>query len=317
MNGFAEFPLSRPTRTFTMAFPILRYLAVNPRKTAYEIAKKAKIPMTKTKKTEIDIPTTYSTMKLLDQAKLVRTHDAGRYNTGLMKKTYDITPQGIVALLQGDPDHIKPSKEYVRNLAQQQASFLPLIFGKWEYFREQGVEDLAYKYLLISVTRTEDEVDRLSDVASGQELKRSWGSEESMHRHDLYEGMLVHASQFGTDEAEKWGRVIKNDKELSLKAEKEIGRLRAEVQEEVEDLDGALKDLHGEKNDAEIFVAETSEEGGLFQGHEEWCRYMRATALDEEKPLPRNIELTGQVMEMMFREEGVRVPKKASRKSKI
>lgn len=290
-----------------MAFPILKHLATNPVETPYAIEKTLKV----------DRPTVHGALRILVKANFIELVSRKRLPTGLLRKEYRVTPQGIVGLLQAHPDHVKLTKEYVRVLAEKNAPFLPSVFGKWEYFREQSVEDLAYKYLLISVTHTEDEVDRLSDVASGRELKHSFGSQESMHRHDIYEGMLVRAWMFGTDEAKKWGEVIKRDKELSSLVEKEIARLHGEAREGVKYWDGALKDFRGEKHAVLSLVVANSEDEEVWEEFEEWWRYARARALDEGKPLPTPEELTAQATEELLQKEGIRVPKKTSRKSRM
>jgi DNA-binding MarR family transcriptional regulator len=298
--------MSKPLRSFRLAFSILKHLATHPNETPYRIERELKI----------DRSTVRAALKLLVKANLVTVAGKPRkLPTGLERKEYKVTPQGIVALLQAHPSHIELTKRYLRDLAEKNTQFLPCIFGKWEYFIEQDAEDLAYKYLLISVFHTENEIERLSGVASGQELKRSFGSQESMHRHDIYEAMLVRAPLFGRDESEKWGSLIKRDEDLLSMAEKEIARLLGEAEEAVEYWDSALKDLHGEESDAVSLVPGDPELEDTWEEFGEWLRYARAKALDEGRHLPTASEVTSQALRELLAEEGIRPPKKKSRKS--
>lgn len=288
--------MTRPTRAFRMAFPIIKYLTLNPDKTAYTVAKNAKI----------DIPTTYKTMEILVEAHFVKVRPEGKHTTGLLKESYSVTPQGIVALLQAHPEYAQISKSDVRNMAEKQTSFLPVVFGKWEMFCQKKVEDIAYKYLMIAVQHTEDEVERLSDVAEGREPRKSFAASGPMHRHDIYETFLLRAPMFRTSEAEEWAGLVRNDPELRTMAEKEISRLRGEAQEGVNYWDDALKELHGEPHGEVSLVSANPEEDEIWDSFHELWKYSRAEALDEGRPLPS----PGEVMGELIKRENIRSRKK-------
>ena len=294
--------MSKPLRSFRMAFSILKYLATHPNETPYRI--EMELPL--------DRSTVRAALKLLVRANLVTVvGKPRRLPTGLERKEYKVTPQGIVALLQAHPDYIELTKGYLRDLAEKNVQFLPCVFGKWKSFTQQHIDDLAFKYLLISVGHTENEVDRLSEVAGGGELERSFGSQESMHRHDIYEVMLVHAPLFNTDDAEKWRSVIRHDKDLLSMAEKEVTRLRGEAVEHVKFWDGALIDLRGRRSTLTAMSADP-EMKGLLDMFYEWWSYARAKALDKGSPLPTLEELIRQGLDELakeLRKEGTHVPK--------
>jgi DNA-binding PadR family transcriptional regulator len=270
---------SKPTRTFRQSFPILKFLSVNPDKTAYAVEKQLKI----------ERHTVLDSLELLEKAGLVKITDRKKLETGLERKEYRVTPQGVVALLQGHPEYIQLSKEYVRDLAEVQKPFLPLIFGKWDTFRKNKMEDTARKYLLVCVQRDKKETDRLAEVASGRELSPSLYATEIMHRHFIYQGMLIQSTWFGSDESDRWATMIRNDKEFREMAEKEILCLREEAQRELRKWDGALDELHGKRPQYTGLVLDTDGEQdyeGLAERVDEIWKYARAKALDENKPLP-------------------------------
>lgn len=298
--------MSKPLRTFRQAFPILKYLAVNPNRTPYAIQEELKI----------ERHTVLDSLKLLEKANLVTITNRKKLPTGLERKEYKTTPQGIVALLQAHPEHIKLSKSDMKKIASKNTQFLPAIFGKWETFLQMKVEDVAYEYLIGAVQHTEDEIERLNEVTRGQELKRSFATWEPMHRHDIYEAMLIRAPMFRTHEAEEWASIVRNDKELRAMAEKEIFRLQGEAKEGVKYWEGALKELHGEPHGEVSLVAGNPEDQDTWEKFDEWWKYTRAKALDEEKPLLTPSELVNQAVHEIAKEHDIRLSKKRKPKTK-
>jgi DNA-binding MarR family transcriptional regulator len=298
-------PVSKVLRSFRMSFPILKYLVINPNVTPYAIEKQL----------DVDRPTVLASLKLLEQAGLIAVAAKNELPTGLTRKEYKATPQGVVALLQAQPTYIQITRADIQEVAAKHTEFLPLVFGKWAYFQQKRAENQAYRFLLISAKHTEDEVDRLNVVARGENLQPSFRATESMHRHDIYEGMLISSSMFGTDEAEEWAKVIRQDTELRSAAEKEISRLRGEAQEQVEHWDGALDDLHGKKHGFISLVSADAGQAEAYEYFEEYWRYQRAIALDEGKPLPSAAEITEQAIEELMEKLGFRPRKKRKQKS--
>lgn len=289
-----------------MSFPILKYLTINPNKTPYAIERDL----------AIDRPTILASLRLLEQAGLIAVAAENDLPTGLTRKEYKATPQGVVGLLQAHPTYIQISRVEVQDMAAKHVPFLPLVFGKWVHFQQKHAEDLAYTFLLVSVKYTEDEVNRLNAVARGESLRRSFLAMEAMHRHDIYEGMLLRSAMFRTDESDKWAEVIRQDDELRSMAEKEISRLRGEAREQVEYWDGALDDLHGKEHAAISLVSGDPEQAEVWDYFEDFWKYKRAVALDEGKPLQSPTELTGQAIEELLENYGFRSKKRVKQKSK-
>jgi hypothetical protein len=99
-------------------------------------------------------------------------------------------------------------------------------------------------------------------------------------------------------------------------AEKEIFRLQGEAKEEVKYWEGALNELHGEPHEEVSLVAGNPEDQDTWEEFDEWWKYTRAKALDEDKPLLTPSELLGQAVDKYAKELGIRLPKKRKRKAK-
>jgi len=263
----------RGPRVFRKAFQVLEHLAVNPRKTAHGIEKD----------TRLDRPTVYSAVRILETAGLVDVVEKKKLPTGLVRKKYVVTPRGVVALLQAHPDYVRLSKDYIRRLAEKNEAFLPRIFGKWNYFREREVEDLAHNFVLLGVHFTRDEVSRLLQVAKTMKAQPSFGTQECVHRHEIYEGVLVIPWTYNNKDAKTWLDTIRNDKELFETAENEILRVRAEREEGLNRLNEYIQMLHGQEELEFFFGLEDEEAAEQFR---EICQYERARAMDDGKPLP-------------------------------
>lgn len=269
-------------RTFRKAFEILKYLAINPRKTAYALEKAL----------AIDRPTVLATLKILLSIKFVRVVDQKKLETGLVRKSYNVTPTGMVALLQAHPENVSLSKEHVLEMARNYTDFLPLIFGKWNYFCERSVDDLAYKYLLgkeTSIDYSEDQIGRLAAVAQSQEPENaSWTDErrETVLRHDIYARTLLswnYGVEIGDDlDRQRWLQAIRGDSELLALAEKEVFRLRLGIQEELGRWDDILEGLHGLPVQRHQILIANETSNALDVN----LNYERAKALDEQREPP-------------------------------
>ncbi len=253
-----------PNRAFRMCFPILKYMALetesySPQKaqvgsvTAYTL-ENTKLDITNNGNTErgrIDKATIFRSLKLLEQAYLIKATEEKVCRDGRVRKKYVVTPQGVVALLQGHPDHVEISKKYVSDLAEKQKSFLPLVFGKWDYFRQQQLEDQAYKVLHDSVKNGEI-MDMVYPLASLGRDVNPFGSawlyiiQESVLRHGIYGFMLVLAwldEDKDSPWAREWLKAIRSDKDLLDTARKEVLRHRLEEEMDAIDWNHVLKEL--------------------------------------------------------------------------
>jgi DNA-binding PadR family transcriptional regulator len=296
--------LSKPSRTFRQAFPILKYLAINQDRTAYAIEKELKI----------ERHTVLDSLFYLEKTGLVKISDRKKLPTHFEKKLYRITPRGIVALLEGSPEHINLRNQDIRDIAENQTTFLPLVFGKWNYFRQRGVEQLACKFLLIAVHRnTESEIERLIAAMETPRKAESPASKvietlrtsEPVHRHDIYEIMLIRAwAHWDSEENERWLQVIRGDKELVHMAEREIERLREAEDEGTQFWEDCLADLRGKEpkyRHLDPLHFGELESGETWEAFSAKVEDLKARALDEGKPIPKSKDVTKALLEWMKR----------------
>jgi hypothetical protein len=199
----------------------------------------------------LDRPTILDAISVLTKAGLVKIVQRKKLPTGHTMKKYDVTSAGIVALLQGDENFSEAelSLENVRRLAQTQTSFLPLIFGEWEWFRKNHVEQLAYEYLRMAGSSTTDTVTQLSKASSVNSKPQSpgWVVRDHVLRHDIYSFMFLDSwNSFGGRDAVRWLRTIMSNRKIREMARKEALRLRHEARLQVEGWNECLKVLRGD-----------------------------------------------------------------------
>jgi hypothetical protein len=284
-----------------MAFPILKYLALNPASNKLNISNA----------TQIDRDTIYESIGILTTANLI--YVVSKRNPIVME--YAVTPRGVVALLQATPDYVKLTRGDMAKLAENHTSFLPLIFGKWKYLPEE----LACTLLLDAVTETANEVDLLREISEGKEVTLDLRErDEVLHRHRIYQFML-HTAWYGWLSDEKssaqWFWAIRGDDQLLEAAKAEIARIRLRAQEEVQLLDDALQLLQSEedndKNELPRLRKGFKSVICQFRGEKAhklgvWLDFERALALDEGRALPTPSELIKKAFELSTRSEELR-----------
>jgi hypothetical protein len=283
--------MSKPPRTFRQAFPIVQYVILNPGRTAHAIEVK----------TGIERHTVLDALKLLTKARFVNVTQGDKLPTGLISKKYRATPQGLIGLLQGHPDHIKLTKQNVRDLAKPQISLLPLIFGKWDYFRENGAEDLAYRLLLhASKNVTPDQIERLEEAARTDDiLELSLYDSASFLRHSVYAGMLAMLWPELHNEETLWLQSIRDNPEIVTMAEKEISRMQARSKSQVLLWDAILAIIQG--RDPGVFGMIRYPRAAMRLVIEYWD-YLQTKALDASTVPPTLEEILRKGIEKLPRE---------------
>lgn len=287
--------MQKSSRTFRLSFPILNYLAVSDDKTAYAIEKALKI----------ERHTVLESLSFLLKAGLVKISDRKKLPTHFEKKLYRITPRGVVALLEAHPEHVKLRNQDIRDIAEKHTTFLPLVFGKWDYFRKRSVEQAACRFLLTAVQRnTASEIEVLAEIMENPQnaefsmakVIQATQTSEPVHRHDIYEVMLVQAwANQDSDENTKWLEVIRGDKELIHMAEREIERLRNKIEEAQQFWIDCLATLQRKKPkyvhfDLPLFRDPRGEQ--TWEGFNAVMEYRQAKALDDGKPIPTQRDVT-------------------------
>lgn len=230
-----EFPELRHRKiSLQKVFPILQYLTSNPRKTRYAIERKSKLGL--------DRRTVQGAVEILERAGCIRAVDTRTFKNGKKSRRYDVTPQGIVTLLQGHPEHVKLSMNDVSIIAKKRTSFLPLIFRKWDDFNSKDLETTAYEFLLYAAKCAVDEIRQLERVSNDKHFLPfpSSRKQESVLRHDIYEFMFLQAWNFdGMANSEqkktrdKWLNFLRENHDLSTMA---IQEAELRIQEKKRDL---------------------------------------------------------------------------------
>lgn len=88
-------------------------------------------------------------LKRLEERGFVKSSVGEVARGGGKEKIYSATPLGIVYLLSIMADSTFPQRrKIVDAVVSSYSSFLPLIFSKWQYFKQAGVDDAAWKALM-------------------------------------------------------------------------------------------------------------------------------------------------------------------------
>jgi len=161
--------------------------------------------------------------------------------TGRERKYYDLTLMGLFLAFEYDPI------ENVDKIADRFRKELPLVFGKWHYFKEQGAKDIVRKHLvnvmkicafeyqrfLEGVEQRDEKYRRYSSLLEKMEEKwmkeRAWAARitdlflyrglETEHLVQLSRDKTLSKVGYGVlsfEEKAKLNSAIENDEELRL-----------------------------------------------------------------------------------------------------
>jgi DNA-binding MarR family transcriptional regulator len=300
-------------RTFRMAFPILRCLALNGPNYPYAIETQAKV----------DHPTTLQAIGLLERAGLIRREDSlsMRLPNGIIRTTYSITRRGIVALLQYHKhEGTEWAVQNIRELARRNAEFLPLVFGKWKQFEDNGVEDLAHKLLTNAVAYCESEFEYLQKL-SQNERDDNLKLAESVHRHRIYKQMFLYLPRqldmLETPEQDRWLNLIRGDQEILDMSTREVQSLKSELQDQIRFLDNSLAEIQGlpsRLGDGTLakpgVMRVTMEQDRAF----DWLEKYQADALDEGRIAPNSSEIMNEALANLEQEHRSEIEENWKRK---
>lgn len=95
----------------------------------------------------------FNSLKELERRKMIlikRTDDTER---GTKAKIYDMNLEGVLLILQREVSHEVKKRDhgFIRKIIESYSSFLPLVFGKWNYFKKTGLEKLFLLRLKITL----------------------------------------------------------------------------------------------------------------------------------------------------------------------
>jgi len=89
----------------------------------------------------------------------ISSRKAGKKNNQFKVKYYKLALAGFFTVLLFN----KRSWEYIDEIAQQQANWLPLIFGKWSFYSKKGLKDEVTRRLRIALLKVSDPVKNALD----------------------------------------------------------------------------------------------------------------------------------------------------------
>jgi hypothetical protein len=178
----------------------------------------------------------YTTLRELERRKIVSMHRE-KNEKGTLSRIYDLEIEGVLWILA---EEMKTSNEWnhslIGTLIERHRPKLPLVFGKWQYFREAGLEDLVLTRLKIAV-----------DTHSAYPFQKGTGyypwleMEQQITRFfflwDFYRGSNnpIKGFNFAT-----WINALKNDKEIRAFVIQELEYEQKVLKKHLADVGSAL-----------------------------------------------------------------------------
>lgn len=316
--------MAEQSRGFRWAFPILKFLILNPVNKKNE---RGQTPFSIEREVHVDRPTVYEAIEMLTRADLVKVTNERSHVKGKVR-TYEANEAGLIAVLQAHSRDIvlnprepekkrrcfKVTRDDARAFAQDERlrKFLPLILGKWQYFREKEAEDLAIVEFLDAANRfTEiyDGVEKLLEASKGRDYTMFdfLEADPRVLRYGMY-GEIFDACLFSIGRRTPFGDVIRADAEIVREAERLIRCRLKDAVGEVSSLEDRLGFLRGErggttKGDPRVF--ELSEHSSDFVDRYAGVvsRAERAIGLDsgaDPAALPTEREIADEFINTMF-----------------
>lgn len=93
----------------------------------------------------------YNTLRELERRKIASMHRE-KNEKGTLSRIYDLEIEGVLWILADEMKTINGwNHSFIRKLIERHSSKLPLVFNKWQYFREIGLEDIVMTRLKIVV----------------------------------------------------------------------------------------------------------------------------------------------------------------------
>jgi DNA-binding MarR family transcriptional regulator len=171
--------------------------------------------------------------KLLSQH-LIEKVSEKKFKAGV-KKTYDLTLLGLALLLATE-------KLTVPLATQKYGDFLPLILRKWDYFKREGVHEMAERSLN-AVCRFIVALQMSAVLPTSQKTLQQWTQElvDTITISTLLPERGLANVSFTKQERENWYRVVAGDNELFQMVTSYLTSAKESRMREVESLDASIK----------------------------------------------------------------------------
>lgn len=152
----------------------------------------------------------HDTLIAFEQRKIASSYlDKSKKQTP--ERIYDLEIEGIFWILQEEIDgreHDKESNDLITHIVKHYYSKLPLVFGKWSYFRDAGLESLYFIRLKILV-------DMARPFYRGTGYYYWLEMEQQINRFFYLFDFYRLGDHYITDfDPKKWLTALKNDKEI-------------------------------------------------------------------------------------------------------
>jgi predicted transcriptional regulator len=160
-------------------------------------------------KLKLQHSTVYGSVNRLKKEGMVEVIKAERFRTGLEKQTYGLTIKGIAYALL-----FPEAEEDIEKIAKANAEVLPLVLGKWQHFKREGVEAIAFRSLQITCGvmkwRTWEWLPLPPEV---QEFQKEISDQERFTSTFLCEP-IFHSSKYPAEEVDRWVKCCAKDPKL-------------------------------------------------------------------------------------------------------
>ena len=141
-------------------------------------------------------------VKRLSKRGLLRASGRKRWRTGLPMRTYELTVKGLCAVLDREK-----ARESIDEIITSNRALLPLVFGKWNFFRENDLERVAMTRLIRAVHEAMSE--KLLAIKRGREIPLTYTPEYVTEQFYRLDGIVGPEKDFP-----RWVEAMSEDPEL-------------------------------------------------------------------------------------------------------
>ena len=84
----------------------------------------------------------FNTLKELEKRRLIELKKEIDTEKGTRAKIFDLTLEGVLIVLKHRFYDLKTKQDFLRKITENYRTMIPLVFGKYEYFKKIGLEEL-------------------------------------------------------------------------------------------------------------------------------------------------------------------------------
>lgn len=184
-------------------------------------------------------------MKRLEKLKLVKSREIGKARTGLPMRGYSLTLEGIAAVLT----HRHKLWDKIDIIAEKNRGLLPLIFGKWDFFKklevilELATDSLKVAFFGLSFAISFSDMKRRTNPLSDKDNKKM------VYERVIWPFELILLKDLDKKMARKWKEVIASDPKLNAFVQNLIKKKEETQRRIMEEIKADKLILKGRKED--------------------------------------------------------------------